>query len=215
LVFLTAAVTPVAAESPPTDVVVYSPFRVGKGLVEKVVRQSPGICRQGSVADARAGAWLCSNVTGCQGGYVHGHCPAIFVYDPCFSGSRTAAYVVCPLSSVGPGEVPVGAPFGAYVVRLNLIKPLPVTSGHAGGPDTSDGPIAIRLANGATCTLERVPPTAPGVNPVSAYLCAKGYALESSLDRTGPTWVIVYDSRDYFESGPNQTTSVGITTAYW
>jgi hypothetical protein len=98
---------------------------------------------------------------------------------------------------------------------LNLREPLPVTSADAGGPDTNGNPIAIRLSNGATCTLEQVPPTAPGLNAVSVYQCLKGYALESSLDRTGATWTIVYDSRNYFVAGPSQTTPVQIAAAYW
>jgi hypothetical protein len=171
LVLLTVAVTPLATAQPSaTEVVVYSPFGVGEGLVEKVGWQSPGVCSQGSTADRRANAWFCLNAPRC-----HGHCIRIRSYDPCFSGSRTARFVVCPLS---PGDgVPVGAPFGAYVMRLNLIEPLPVTSADAGGPDTNGNPIAIGLANGATCTLELVPipTTTTGPNP-SMYVCPNGYA---------------------------------------
>jgi hypothetical protein len=211
LVSLTVALPPPAAsaQSSPTNVVVYSPFRVGEGLVEKVLWHSPGICKQGSIADPRADAWLCSNAPACH----RSHCILIHDFDPCFSGSRTAGYVVCPVSPTG--EAPAGAAFGAYVMRLNLREPLPVTSADAGGPDTNGNPIAIRLTNGDICTLEQVPPTAPGLNPVSAYQCPKGYALASSLDRTGATWTIDYDSRDYVVAGPSETTSVQIATAYW
>lgn len=198
-VVLWVAATPLAAaQSPPTQIVIYSPFRVGEGLVGKVVSQEPGTCRSGSVADPRKNAWLCFNAP---------YCPRLskgchfVLYDPCFSGSRNAGYVVCPQSEAS------GA-YGASLIRLNLIKPLPVANGVTGPTDTSGFPVAIRLVSGATCTLGLFPPG------TWIYNCTVGYALESSLDRTGSAWTIAYSSRNDFES-TNPTTSVQIAVAYW
>lgn len=183
-----ASGAPARFESPPTHLVIYSPFSINGGLAPgvKVTARASGYCWTGSLSDPRSDAWRCFRGN--------------LIYDPCFSGSFVTKWVACPLS----------APFGAHVLRLNLTKPLPFALADKTSDPTAGDPTTVRLTTGVTCVF------ADGATGTLAgmrlnYVCAGGAWLVGDPRRNTPTWTIFYVPR----LSSSQIRTVGIATAYW
>jgi hypothetical protein len=187
---LSLAAAPGRAEGapPPTQVVVYSPFASGGALAAgvKLSGEANGYCWEGSMAAPRRDAWRC----------FHGN----LILDPCFSASTVATWVACP----------VGTPYGARVLRLNLTKPLPLTLANRSRASTSGDPTTIRLVSGATCVLEEgATGTLAGMR--LNYACPGGAWLVGDPRRTTPTWTILSVPR----LSSRTTVRVAIAAATW
>lgn len=136
----------------------YEPF-VGKRLAPgvKVARAEFGACEAPSREDRRGDAYRCD-----VGG---------FIYDPCFAGTQTAHYVVCPLYDPT-----------AEVLRVKLLVPLL----HNPLSLKPGKPWELETADGRWCKLYVGPPTIRVNGARLAYDCDPGSLVGTRL--RGKTW---------------------------
>jgi hypothetical protein len=146
-----------------------------------VLVHARGSCLSPSLADPRADAWRCR-----AGGQLQ---------DPCFSGSRSGAFVLCP----------DGTPDSRDTIRLALTAPLPPRRASPRGP-TAGAPWVIET-HGLYCY--RLAGVTGGRRP--SYECAGASALAGIPDRARPTWTIALLPT----AASRRSTTVPIAAAWW
>jgi hypothetical protein len=187
LVALAAVLTRAGAgsASPATRLEQWVAFRAGsRAPGVHVLVHARGSCRSASLADPRADAWRCLS-----GGQVQ---------DPCFSGSRSGAFVLCP----------DGTPDSRDAIRLALTAPLPTRRASPREP-TGGAPWVIET-EGLYCYRVTAAPILVAGRRAS-YECAGASALAGIPERARTTWTIELLPT----AASKHTTTVPITAAWW
>jgi len=122
-----------------------------------------GSCNGGSAATARADAWRCF--------------AGNFVYDPCFSSSKTKGIVLCPTAA-----------WRSSGVRIRLTARL--VDGNHGKPSTRGEPWAVETTSGTKCQLD-TGATSVVDHRRANYFCQTGKnVLWGSPSRSSEPWTI-------------------------
>jgi hypothetical protein len=157
-----AGATPAGAPPTRTRTIIYQAFTASGKPAIHVTSTSRGRCNGGSVAINRADAWRCF--------------AGNFVYDPCFSSSKAAGIVLCPL---GPWTSS-GAEIKLTARLSGANKGKPSTAGHPWAIQTSaDRCVA---ATGATSILDHL--------RANYYCQTTKNALWGYPSRTSEPWTI-------------------------
>lgn len=154
------------ASTQATRVKIYRPLDGGDLIPTlHITSKLDGTCLSGSAANPRSDAWRCS--IGNKR------------VDPCFSDPKAHTWVACPSD---------GTPFGLGIIRLHLLKPLPMKLRNHGVAGEGN-PWALRLAGGTVCTF-RTGATFSFHGKRVNYDCSKATFLAGGPNFSFPTWTI-------------------------
>jgi hypothetical protein len=161
----------------------FRPFRNGKIAPGIHVKQDArGFCWETSAVENRRYAWRCFRGNE--------------ILDPCFSPTRHAHAVLCPIK-----------PWSEHVVRLRLTRSLPAWQRERFKVTL---PVGLWTANGKRCLHGSGATVVFRSRPIT-YECAGGGVLADYPRRSTSTWTIWY-ARSY---KARRLTRVRITDAWW
>lgn len=161
----------------PTKVFFFSPSGI-RGTFN-----GPADCRMTSLAAPRVNAWRC--------GIEH------VMYDPCFSTSAQANYVICDTNPAGDGRG----------MKATLAHPLPIPGPYSSGMQAW----AMRLSDGSVCTA------ASGATGLFGgvrlnYNCTSGWWIVG-FPRIGSVWTVRLVKEG--QSPQTQPVPMSVLEAWW